>query len=203
MKESNNKFKHPMGYIEAASEVGKVSREHGIELETWLIEDVHGVVNGFKGYTAHNMNIDKDIPGKQYLKINGELLKSDILITNSGQTLPACIVESKGTINENMYGLLYFAKEYKKLGIPFCVVTKDTKGVFKTGKSKYLAFIKDAENIKLFINNHNNYDDTKEIFNWEDYSWNDYVRPYHEFNTYLFEVITKHYNENNSILKFT
>ena len=171
----------------------------------WLKEDVHGVVNGFNGYTLHDMNKDKDIPGKEYLKINGEILTSDILITNSGQTSPACIIESRGTINENMYGLLYFAKEYKKLGIPFCVVTKDTKGVFKTGKSKYLAFIKDAENIKLFINNHNNYDDTKEIFNWEEYSWNDYVRPYHEFNTYLFDVITKHYKnytENNSILKF-
>jgi len=197
-----NKFKESMGVKEASSIAGSASRLHGVELETWVREDIHGVVNGFNGYESYDMNIKGSFPGSDFVKVNGTILTSDVLVTHSSECPPACIIESKGTVNENIYSLLYFAKEYKKLGIPFCVVTKDTKGVFKTGKTKYLPLIEECENLIIYINNHNNYDDTKEVFNWEDYSWNEYIKPYHKFNTDLYQVIMKHYNKNNTINQF-
>ena len=42
----------------------------------------------------------------------------------------------------------------------------------------------------------------KEVFNWEDYSWNEYIKPYHKFNTDLYQVIMKHYNKNNTVNQF-
>jgi len=201
---TENKFKQEMGVKEASAIVGSESRLHGVELETWLREDIHGVVNGFNGYDVYDMNIKGSFPGSNFVKVNGVPLTSDVLVTHSPDCPPACIIESKGTINENIYGLLYFAKEYKKLGIPFCVVTKDTKKAFKTGKSKYLPLIEECDNLTIYINNHNNYDNTKEIFNWEEYSWNDYIKPYHQFNTDLYEIVKKHHdNTLNRFLDFT
>ena len=196
-----NEFKKDMGVKEASSIAGEASRKHGVGLEKWLIKDINGVVNGFEGYQALDMNLKK-FANNKFLLLNGAPLSSDVMITNSTECPPALIVESKGTINENIYALLYFAKEYARLGIPYCVVTKDTKRVFKTGDTKYLNFMEEAGNIILFINNHDNYDDTKEIFSWTDYCWNDYVKPYHEFNTYIFDVIKKHYEENSKVNKF-
>jgi hypothetical protein len=196
-----NEFKKGMGVKEASSITGGASKKHGEELETWLREDINGVVNGFEGYEAFDMNLKK-FNNNKFINLNGSPLCSDVMITNSTKCRPALIVESKGTINENIYGLLYFAKEYKRLKIPYCVVTKDTKRVFKTGDTKYLNFIKEAGNIILFINNHDNYDDTKKIFSWVDYSWNDYVKPYHKFNTFLFDVIKEHQEKNSEVNKF-
>ena len=200
--EVDNKFKESMGAKEASSIAGSASRLHGVELETWLREDIFGVINGFNGYDVYNMNIKRSFPGSNFVKVNGTILTSDVLVTHSADCPPACIIESKGTINENIYSLLYFAKEYKKLGIPFCVVTKDTKGVFKTGDTKYLPLIEECDNLTIYINNHNNYDNTKEIFNWEEYSWNDFIKPYHQFNTDLYEIVKKHYDKNNTANQF-
>ena len=200
--EAANTFKENMGVKEASSIAGSAARLHGVKLEQWVREDIHGVVNGFDGYGAYDMNIKGGFPGSDFVKLNGVPLTSDVLVTHSSDCPPACIIESKGTVNENIYSLLYFAKEYKKLGIPFCVVTKDTKGVFKTGNTKYLALIEECDNITIYINNHNNYDNTKEIFKWGEYSWNNYIRPYHRFNTDLYEIVMQHYNKNNTVNKF-
>tara|TARA_R100000008_G_scaffold81149_1_gene64145 strand:- start:12 stop:626 length:615 start_codon:yes stop_codon:yes gene_type:complete len=194
-------FKKPMGFEEQSKVVGSVSRIHGTELQEWLLHDLSGNLNNYKGYSCHDMD-NGDIPGKKFFTINGNPLRSDILVTNASDVPPALIIESKGTINENIYGLLWFAERYKELGIPYIVVTKDTKDVFRTGSSSYLKYIEANGNIKFFINSHDNYDSSKEVFNWEEYSFNEYVQPYFKINEYLFNAVKEHYEKYSNKNKF-
>jgi len=196
---NDNIFKEPMGVKEASSIVGSESRKHGKKLEDWVRHDINGVINGFGSYHAYNMNKD-DCPGLKHALYGNQPVQSDILITNGlgSDTKPALIVESRGSVNENIKELLFMSDVFKESGIPFAVVTKDTKRVFRTGNSKYLDWMKENGNVVVFINNHNNYDDSKMIFQWDEYCWNDMVRPYHEFNTYLFETINKDIEKNKT-----
>jgi len=194
-------FKNPMGYESQSKLVGSVSRTHGIELQEWLLNDLSGTLNNYKGYSCHDMDRG-DIPGKKFFTYCGDTLRSDILITNLSNVPPALVVESKGTINENIYSLLWYGERYKELGIPYIVVTKDTKNIFKSGSTSYLKYIKENGNIKFFINSHDNYDSSKEVFNWEEYSFNDYVQPYYKINEYLFNAVKEHYEKYSNKNKF-
>ena len=91
-----------------------------------------------------------------------------------------------------MYSIAYFAEKYTERKIPYVLVTKDTHSILKSGESKYLKFLKDLD-IKIFINNHSNYDDVSEVVHfWEEYSFNEVVRPYSEFQHYISKLVAKH-----------
>ena len=193
----SNIWKEQMGgddIISAMSKVGKASRDHGIQLEGWLYDDVLGVIRGFRGYDLYNPNKPNTIPRqqKEYFDYKGGFVTSDAVCFNNPSDRPAFVIESKGTCNENMYGVWAVAQLYTRRDIPYILVTKDRKGTFKTGKSKYLNFLKDLD-VKIFINNHNNYDDDKQIVHfWEDYAFNDIVRPYSDFSSYISKLVASH-----------
>jgi hypothetical protein len=182
---------------DAASMMGQRSQLHGQELETWLRRDIAGVINGYKGYDMFRPDLPSKIPTEQksFITRNGALLKSDLVIYGNPLVPPACIIESKGTINENWYSIMWFAERYTNRNIPYVVITKDTKQVLKTGKTDYL---KHAENLnmKIFVNTHDNYDNIDNKIFWEDYVWNDMVRPYYEFSTYIATLVKQHFNQN-------
>ena len=196
----SNIWKESMGEAEvmsAAAKVGQASRVHGTNLENWLYDDVQGIIRGFRGYTLYNPNITTQIPSKQrqYFDVNGGLVTSDAVCFRRPQDPPAFVIESKGTCNENMYGIWATAQVYTRRNIPYILVTKDTKEVFKTGDSKYLKFLQGLD-IKIFINNHQNYDDTKKIVHfWEDYNFNEIVKPYSEFQHYISGLVAKHHKQ--------
>ena len=204
---NNNIWKEQMGepdVMSAASKVGKASRDHGVKLESWLHEDIEGVISGFRGYSLFDPNKKKTIPlgQEKFFDVNGAMITSDVVCFNNPSDRPAFVIESKGTCNDNMYGIWAIARVYTERNIPFVIVTKDTKCIFKTGKSKYLKFLKDL-NIKIFINNHNNYDEDKQIVHfWEDYDFNDIVRPYSEFSSYISKLVAGHMKEHKSKNKY-
>ena len=82
-----NQFKKDMGVKEASSIAGEASRKHGVGLEKWLIKDINGVVNGFEGYQALDMNLKK-FANNKFLLLNGAPLSSDVMITNSTERPP-------------------------------------------------------------------------------------------------------------------
>ena len=188
----------------AAAKVGQASKVHGTNLENWLFEDVNGIIRGYRGYSLYNPNKQTQIPSqqKQYFDVNGGLITSDAVCFNRPQDVPAFVIESRGTCNENMYGIWATAQVYTRRNIPYVLVTKDTKEIFKTGDSKYLKFIKDLD-IKIFINNHQNYDDVNEIVHfWEDYNFSEMVRPYSEFQHYIASLVAKHQQQHKVENKF-
>jgi hypothetical protein len=183
----------------AASILGKKSRDHGVELENWLHTDINGVINGYNGYSIYSPNAPTTIPfeQEQWLTYNDELMQPDIVVFGNPNNRPVFILESKGTINECWYNCLWHAEKFTEKGIPYIVITKDTKRAFKSGETRYLNFAKNLD-IKVFINNHNNYDDGKKAINWEDYNWNDIVKPYMEFPIYISNLIKAHFNIHGS-----
>ena len=193
----SNIFKEQMGTPEvmnAASKVGQASKVHGTNLENWLQNDILGIIRGFKGYSLYNPNKTTLIPyqQKKFFDVNGGSITSDAVCFCNPEDIPAFVVESKGTLNENMYGIAYFAQKYTERNIPYVLVTKDTKSILKSGESKYLKFLQGLD-IKIFINNHQNYDDVNEIVHfWEDYNFSEMVRPYSEFQHYISNLVAKH-----------
>ena len=185
---------------EAASLMAQRSVLHGQELEKWIKRDIKGVIGGFKGYDMYRPDKPTQIPlqQKQYILHNDALLKSDLVVFGNSNTPPVCVIESKGSIRENWYNLMWFAERYMERDIPYVVITKDTKQVFKTGNSDYLKLAKGLNNMKVFINNHDNYDNVKKSLFWEDYEWNDMIRPYYEFHIYLSQLVKTHFNTHGS-----
>jgi len=184
---------------EAASLMGHASVIYGQELEKWIKRDIKGVIGGFKGYDMYRPDKPTQIPlqQKQYILHNDALLKSDLVIYGNPNVPPVCVIESKGSIKENWYGLMWFAKRYQNRDIPYVIITKDTKQVFKTGKSDYLKHAQGL-NMKVFINNHDNYDNVKKSLFWKDYEWNDMIKPYYEFHIYLSQLVKTHFNTHGS-----
>jgi len=193
----SNIFKEQMGTPEvmsAASKVGQASKVYGTNLENWLQDDILGIIRGFRGYSLYNPNKTTQIPyqQKKFFDVNGGQITSDAVCICNPEDTPAFVVESKGTINENMYSIAYFAQKYTERKIPYVLVTKDTKSILQSGESKYLKFLQGLD-IKIFINNHQNYDDVKEIVHfWEDYNFNEIVKPYSEFQHYISNLVAKH-----------
>jgi len=193
----SNIFKEQMGTPEvmnAASKVGQASKVHGTNLENWLQDDILGIIRGFRGYSLYNPNKTTQIPHQQkkFFDVNGSQITSDAVCFYKPEDIPAFVVESKGTLNENMYGITYFAEKYTERKIPYVLVTKDTKSILQSGESKYLKFLQGLD-IKIFINNHQNYDDVNEIVHfWEDYNFNEIVKPYSEFQYYISNLVAKH-----------
>ena len=197
---NNPIWKEQMGEAEvmsAASKVGQASKVHGTKLETWLQDDILGIIRGFRGYSLYSPNKTTQIPyqQKKFFDVNGGQITSDAVCFCNPEDTPAFVVESKGTLNENMYSIAYFAEKYTERKIPYVLVTKDTSSILQSGESKYLKFLQGLD-IKIFINNHQNYDDANEIIHfWEDYNFNEIVKPYSEFQHYISGLVAKHHKQ--------
>ena len=191
----------PKELKEAASAIGAEVRAGGVALEVTLIKDLKRMLNAYPGWDI--------IDGKQ-IKKHPEILKQvgkpkgnetvipdidTVLINPIGKVV--LVISSKGSIQDDkVYSSIYHHNYFKEKGIGFWVVTKDTKSTFKTGDTKYFAFI--PPTMKIFINNEDTYNEAVN-HNFEDWNFNHVVRPYFEIFVHFTEIINNYNNSKNKL----
>lgn len=191
----------PKGYIanknidnDTMAEIYRAQIERGMELELCTVDRLAGLVDGFKGFEIYwgkkhpnNAKVgyfDKNgngIPSKakEQLLIYGVFPDVDILILNQVGSV-VCVVSSKGSLSDsNVYSSVWHSEHWD---FPMFIVTKDEKKIFKSGRSKYIPLLKEAD-AKVFISNHQDYDKPTESGKWEDYEWNETVHPEHTLHS--------------------
>jgi hypothetical protein len=186
-------------FREAASAIGSMVRQGGVHLEEIIIYDCNRILNAWPGWNilngkqiTQNPNILKQV-GKPH---KGRLVIPDIdavLVDPKGKVV--LVISSKGSIQDDrVYSSIFHCNYLTEKGIEFWVVTKDTNKIFKSGRSKYFAFIPDS--MKIFINNEDTYDGAIN-HNFETWNFNDIVRPYPEIFNHFMTIITD-YNNSSS-----
>ena len=187
----------------AISEQAKLIQLKGLELQAWVEKDLFGVVAGFPNYEFYDEktlgrggNKIKSSVLYERLLQNGSWPDIDSVIIHSETMEPIMVVSSKASLNDDhMYSTILHGLWFQEKNIKFIVITKDTKGIFKTGETKYLNHIR-KHNFVIYVNNHNNYDNPSQVHNWEEYSFCDNIKPYFQCSNDIFNTI-KQYDKDN------
>ena len=184
----------PKELREAASGIGAAIRAGGVELEAILIKDCKRILNAYPGWEVIDGKQIKKHPN--ILKQLGTPLGNKIVIPDIDSVLinpigkVVLVISSKGSIQDDkIYSSIFHHNYFKERGIEFWVVTKDTKSTFKNGNTKYFAFI--PPTMKIFINNEDTYNDVIN-HNFEEWNFNDVVRPYLEIFNHFIKIINNH-----------
>ena len=188
---------------DAISEQAKLIQLKGLELQAWVEKDLFGVVAGFPNYEFYDEktlgrggNKIKSSVLYERLLQNGSWPDIDSVIIHSETMEPIMVVSSKASLNDDhMYSTILHGLWFQEKNIKFIVITKDTKGIFKTGETKYLKHVKKHDFV-IYVNNHNNYDDPKQVHNWGEYSFCDNIKPYFQCSNDIFNIITCHTKDN-------
>lgn len=184
---------------EAASGIGAAIRQGGVDLQKLVIEDLNRMLNAYPGWDVvygERLGKSLDLLKQVGTEHEGKLHIPDIdavLVNPIGKIV--LVISSKGSIQDDkIYSTIFHHDYFSKRGIEFWVVTKDTKATFKSGKSKYFAFI--PPSLKIFINNETTYNEEIK-HNFGDWNFNEIVRPYPEIFIHFVELI-KNLESSNS-----
>ena len=194
---------------EVSKKIGGIVREGGLKFQTSIMEDIKGVVYGYSdlGYTV----LSETEIGKSGHKIKNEpyyeslLTHSvwgdiDIFIINNKVQKVVAVISSKATIcDDHFYASMFFAESFKNKGIPFYIITKDTKSILKSGKSKYIKMLHSLGWASVYVNNNDNYSDM-EKHSWTEYAFDKYIQPYYNFTKDINDIIEKFEEENGDII---
>lgn len=181
----------PEEYREASRGIGSAVRKGGIDLQNILIKDMSRILNAYPGWDVINgsdlgkhPSLLKQV-GNQYNDKTHIPDIDSVLVNPNGRVV--LVISSKGSIQDDkLYASIYHHDYFEKRGIQFWVVTKDTKCTFKTGDSKYYAFL--PPTIKIFINNETTYNEYIQ-HDFSEWSFNSIVIPYPEIFVHFVELI--------------
>jgi len=175
---------------DAMSHLGSVVKLRGDALEKYLVEDVKRILTWYPGWDIIHIGSTK--PTSQIFKQlewNGDIPDVDfVLVDPSGKV--QLILSSKSSFQDNSaYGSILHIERYHKMGMKYIVITKDSKGVLCTGKSKYLRFLPTGLENVIFVNN-DKIEADKDVQHQEvNYNWSNVVRPYYELHNFLASII--------------
>ena len=181
----------PEEYREASSGIASAVRKGGINLQNILIKDMSRILNAYPGWDVingsdlgKNPNLLKQVGNHYNDKIHIPDIDS-VLVNPNGKVV--LVISSKGSIQDDkLYASIMHHDYFEKRGIQFWVVTKDTNCTFKTGDSKYYAFL--PPTIKIFINNETTYNECIQ-HDFSKWSFNSIVIPYPEIFVHFVELI--------------
>jgi hypothetical protein len=193
---------------EVMSEIYSGQVDRGNELELRIVDRLAGLVDGYNGFQVYwgkrhetNNKIGyffyqngRGLPPRTYkqLLIDGIFPDVDMVIIN--QTLDVvCVVSSKGAFSDSgVYSSAWHAEHWN---FPLYIVTKDEKGLFATGKTKYITLLREY-GVKVYISNHKDYDKPTESGKWEKYEWCDVVNPEHVLHVDIYNRILETKSDN-------
>ena len=206
--------KKPKGYVdnneidnETMAEIYRSQIIRGQELELGICDRVAGLINGFKGYSLywgkkHKNNVKvgyydkngKGLPKKAFdqLLINGVFPDVDLVVLSPSNDVVA-VISSKGALSDSaVYATVWHGENWP---FPLYVVTKDEKGIFVSGNSKYIPLLLNA-GVKVIISNHLDYDKPTESGKWDSYEWSETVNPDHVLYSDLHKLIIDNRDNN-------
>lgn len=181
----------PEEYREASRGIGAAVRKGGIDLQNTLITDMRRTLSAYPGWdvvSGTDLNRHPSLLNQLGNQHNHKTYIPDvdsILVNPNGKV--ELVISSKGSIQDDkLYASIYHHDYFEKRGIQFWLVTKDTKSTFKSGNSKYYAFL--PPTIKIFINNETTYNEDIH-HDFSEWSFNDIVIPYPEIFIHFVELI--------------
>lgn len=188
-------------YTKELSVVGSISKKRGDALESFLRDDINRLLLGFPGWKLVKANVLNDSQ-REMISINGSIPDVDMVLL-SPNTTPCMILSSKSSVCDNSaYASIWHINVYAEKNIQYKVITKDDKGIFKTGNTKYLNFLNDVTRCFYISNDIINAKDKNVIHDFIGYNFNEKVRPYHELISDIAEFIQNSQNLESDFFDF-